>query len=45
MKNVNTVCVQNVEILNSRAAGKYSAVATRLKKVRWKASSASVEKS
>jgi len=45
MQNGNTVCGQNVAIINSRAAGKDSAVATGLRKVWWKASCASVETS
>jgi hypothetical protein len=43
MQNVNTACVQNAEVLNSRSAGKYSVVATGLRKAWWKASCASVE--
>ena len=45
MQNVNPVCGKNMEILNSRAFGKYSAVATVLRKVWWKSSCASVETS
>jgi hypothetical protein len=40
MQNVNTVCGQNVEILNGRAADKYIAIAIGLRKVLWKLSSA-----